>query len=294
MPVEQKPQKQQSTRRQGREAPPQPPPLAQRPLRQRRRIRHQIQHQQQQQANHTTEWGALSSRLTAALKLAAAPIAIRFHADAGEAGAERRAGDYPPPNARGRTGQVPAGCVFWMEAANGTFSTAPADHANCSVGSLTHGLIGLEEAATRDDVEAVLGAGWVDEAAVLALPVVSERPAAIVYGPLGEVGNDENPDVVLLRLNGRALMTLRDTFPDMAIEGKPQCHIVAMAKEQGRVAASVGCALSRTRTGMRPEEMTAVIPGARLAGAVDALEATVALNGQMASYAAADARRFTA
>ena len=44
-------------------------------------------------------------------------------------------------------------------------------------------------------------------------------------------------------------MTLRDTFPEMPIEGKPQCHIVAMAKEQGQVAASVGCALSRTRTG---------------------------------------------
>ena len=294
MPVERKPQNPQSGDGQCREAPPQPPLQRQRPLRQPRRIRQQIRQQQQQQADHTTEWGALSSRLTAALKLAAAPIAIRFHADAGEAGAERRAGAIPPPNARGRTGQAPAGCVFWMEAASRTFATAPADHANCSVGSLTHGLISLEEAATRDDVEAVLGAGWVDEQAVLALPTVSERPAAIVYGPLGEVGNDENPDVVLLRLNGRGLMTLRDTFPEMAIEGKPQCHIVAMAKEQGQVAASVGCALSRTRTGMRPEEMTAVIPGARLAAAVDAIEATVALNGQMASYAAADARRFTA
>ena len=231
--------------------------------------------------------------MSAALKLAAAPVAIRFHADAGEAAAERRAGEYPPPNARGRTGQVPAGCVFWIEAADRTFATAPADHANCSVGSLTHGLISLEEAATRDDVEAVLGAGWVDEKAVLALPRVTERPDAIVYGPLSAVGNDENPDVVLLRLNGRGLMTLRDTFPEMPIEGKPQCHIVAMAKEQGQVAASVGCALSRTRTGMRPEEMTAVIPGERLAGAVDAIEATVALNGQMAGYAAADARRFT-
>ena len=53
----------------------------------------------------------------------------------------------------------------------------------------------------------MLGAGWVDEKAVLALPRVTGRPAAIVYGPLGEVGNDENPEVVLLRLNGRALMT---------------------------------------------------------------------------------------
>ena len=259
---------------------------------QRGRIPQAIRQQQQQQADHTTPWGTLSSRLTAALKLGAAPVAIRFHADAGEAAAERLDRGQPPPNARGRTGAVPAGCVFWMEAAERTFATLPADHANCSVGSLTHGLIGLEEAAARDDVEAVLGAGWVDEAAVLALPRVKERPAAIVYGPLRDV--QEQPDVVLLRLNGRALMTLRDAFPAMPIEGKPQCHIVAMAKEQGAVAASVGCALSRTRTKMMPDEMTAVIPGEGLEAAVGAIEAAAALNGMMAGYAAEDARRFSA
>ena len=287
MPVEQKPEKQQSGGKQYREGPPQPPLP-----RQQRLIRQRMQQQQQQQADHTTVWGALSMRLTAALKLAAAPVSISFHADAGEAAAERLDGQPPAANARGRTGQVPAGCVFWMEAASRTFATLPADHANCSVGSLTHGLIGLEEAAGCDDVEAVLGAGWVDEAAVLALPRVTERPEAIVYGPLGDAA--ERPDVVLLRLNGRALMTLRDAFPAMPIEGKPQCHIVAIAKEQGKVAASVGCALSRTRTGMRPDEMTAVIPGEQLEAAADAVEAAAALNGQMAGYAAADARRFTA
>ena len=247
---------------------------------------------QRQRADHTTPWGALSSRLTAALKLAAPPVAIAFHADAGEAEGERLARGTAAPNPRGRTGQVPAGCVFWMEAADKTFTTLPADHANCSVGSLTHGLIGLEQAAACDDVEAVLGAGWVDQAAVLALPRVTERPEAIVYGPLQDAAGQ--PDVVLLRLNGRGLMTLRDAFPGMPIEGKPQCHIVAMAKEQGLVAASVGCALSRTRTKMMPDEMTAVIPGERLETAVEAIEAAAALNGMMAGYAADDARRFDA
>jgi len=66
--------------------------------------------------------------------------------------------------------------------------------------------------------------------------------------------------VVLVRVVGQGLMTLRDAFPDLPIEGKPQCHIVAMAKE-GRAAASVGCALSRARTGMKPEEMTVALPG---------------------------------
>ena len=52
------------------------------------------------------------------------------------------------------------------------------------------------------------------------------------------------------------MMVLSDALPGMRIEGKPQCHIVALAKEHGEVAASVGCALSRARTGMRPDEMT--------------------------------------
>ena len=43
----------------------------------------------------------------------------------------------------------------------------------------------------------------------------------------------------------RALMVLSDALPGLRIEGKPQCHIVAAAKEQGEVVASVGCMLSR-------------------------------------------------
>ena len=237
-----------------------------------------------------TPWRELNDRLVSALKPCAAPVAITFHA-AGEApSAEGLEPDYPEPNERGRTGQVPAGCVFWIRGASDTFATVKADHANCSVGSYTHGFVTLEEAAAMDDVEAVLAAGWVDEAAVMGLPHLSEKPGAVVYGPLAESRGE--PDVVLLRINGFALMTLRGAFPEMPIEGKPQCHIVAMAKDQGTVAASVGCALSRSRTGMRSEEMTCVLPGRRLEEAVEKLEATVALDRAMARYASADAKRF--
>jgi len=51
--------------------------------------------------------------------------------------------------------------------------------------------------------------------------------------------------VVLLRVNARQLMVLSDALPGLSIQGKPQCHIVALAKEHGVPAASVGCALSR-------------------------------------------------
>ena len=236
------------------------------------------------------DWRALADRLAAALKPFAPPLAISFHAPGETPPAARVEPRYPEPNEHGRTGQAPAGCVFWIQGASRAFATGAADHANCSVGSYTHGFLTLEEAAGKDDVGAVLEAGWVDQAAVTALPHVAERPESVVYGPLAE--RRTPPDVVLLRINGLGLMTLKDAFPELPIEGKPQCHVVALAKERNVVAASVGCALSRSRTGMRPEEMTCVIPGRRLAEVVETLEATVGLDRAMASYASADAKRF--
>lgn len=242
------------------------------------------------QASQTQGWRSLSERLTVALKPLAPPLAISFLSDASTAPVARRAGEYAEPNEKGRTGQVPAGCVFWIKGTTESFSTVAADHANCSVGSFTHGFLTLEEAASKDDVCAVLESGWVDVASVQALPRVSRKPEAVVYSPLA--GAVVAPDVVFLRVNGFGLMTLKDAIPSLRIEGKPQCHIIAIAKEQGEAAASVGCALSRARTGMRPEEMTVAIPGARLTELVEAIESAVSLDRMMASYAAADAKRF--
>ena len=238
----------------------------------------------------TREWRDLNDRLAAVLKPYAPPLAISFHGPGQTPPAARVEVPYPPPNEHGRTGQVPAGCVFWIQGATDTFATLAADHANCSVGSYTHGFITLEEAATKDDVGAVLEAGWVDQSAVMDLPHVAEQPESVVYGPLAK--RRTAPQVVLLRINGLGLMTLKNAFPEMPIEGKPQCHIVAMAKDRNMVAASVGCALSRSRTGMRSEEMTCVIPGKRLLEVVEKLEETARLDRAMARYASADTKRF--
>ena len=236
------------------------------------------------------DWRVLNDRLTTALKPTAPPVAISFLSRGQAAPVARLSDTYPEPNEQGRTGQVAAGCVFWIKGSSAAFATTAPDHANCSVGSFTHGFLTLEEAALKDDVCAVLESGWVDAPSMSALPRVSEKPETVVYGPLAQASSA--PDVVLLRINGFALMTLKDALVGLRIEGKPQCHIIAIAKEQGVVAASVGCALSRARTGMRPEEMTCAIPGARLAEVVAALEAAVTLDRMMASYAVADAERF--
>src|SRR5262249_56901971 len=96
--------------------------------------------------------------------------------------------EEPTPDALpdGRTGRVRGGCVFWMKAADRTFSTVAEDHANCSVGSMTHGFKTLDEVASNGDVAALLDSGWVTMDDVPHIPVVSERPGAVTYGPLAD------------------------------------------------------------------------------------------------------------
>jgi hypothetical protein len=229
----------------------------------------------------TQDWAGLAGRLDATLHPTAPPVAITFSAEA-PAGVAAFDDPIPPASPDGRTGRVPAGCVFWMKAVDRTFSTVAPDHANC--------FISLEEAATKGDVAALLDSGWVTMDMVPQIPLVSEKPGAITYGPLADTPID--PDVVLLRLSARALMRLSDALPGLRIEGKPQCHIVAAAKEHGDVVASVGCALSRVRTGMPATDNTCAVPAARLPEVVEALERTAATDSIVARYAAEDARRF--
>jgi uncharacterized protein (DUF169 family) len=179
--------------------------------------------------------------------------------------------------------------VFWVKATERTFSTVPEDHGNCSVGRLTHGMAILDDISSNSDVAELLNSGWVGMDDILSIPTISTRPGAVTYGPLREA---TDPDVVLLRVNGRQLMVLRDALPGLRIEGKPQCHIIAIAKEHGEAAASVGCALSRARTGMRVEEMICAIPARKLHEVVGKLRQAATIDAGVARYAAEDARRF--
>ena len=238
----------------------------------------------------TTDWQTLASTLADVLKLGPPPLAITFASEPPD-GVPSFDEPMGAPADDGRMGRVPAGCVFWMKGAERTFTTVAADHGNCSVGSVTHGFATLDEVADKSDVATLLDSGWVTMEVVPQIPVVTEKPGAVVYGPLAETPID--PDVVLLRVNGKQLMTISDAWPGLRIEGKPQCHIIAIAKEQREPAASVGCALSRVRTGMNVAEMTMAIPGPRLAEFVEAVVRTAAVDHVVARYAADDAARFS-
>ncbi|MFP5263532.1 MAG: DUF169 domain-containing protein [Blastocatellia bacterium] len=237
----------------------------------------------------TQDWKGLAAELNSLLKLQSPALAITFSSDAPE-GVRRFESDVPEPTPDGRTGKVPAGCVFWVEAANGTFTTTPEDHGNCSVGSLTHGLKTLEEVAGNSDVAALVESGWVTMDVVPKIPFVKDRPNFITYGPLDEAAAD--PDVVFLRINAKQAMVLSDALAGIRFEGKPQCHIIPMAKEQNEVAISVGCMLSRVRTGLSNNEMTCAIPASRLGEVIDMLKTAAVADSAVAAYASRDAQRF--
>lgn len=234
-------------------------------------------------------WTDLAHRLTAGLGLSTPPIAITFAAGVPD-GVEPYAGPKPAPAPDGRTGPVPAGCVFWTKAVERTFSTVASDHANCSVGTLVHGFAGLDEVAGNSDVAAILDSGWVTMEQIPAIPTVKDKPGSVTYGPLAEAS--ETPDVVLVRITAGQLMLMAEAVPGLKIGGKPQCHVVAAAKQNGEVAASLGCTLSRSRTGQADDEMTCAIPGLRLAEVVASVEEKARIDAVAESYAAADLQRF--
>jgi uncharacterized protein (DUF169 family) len=224
------------------------------------------------------------------LGLAVPPVGIAFlnHLPATPERIERT---MPPAAADGRTGAVAASCVFWVEGTRRAFATTTEDHGNCSVGALTHGFKTMAEIAHNSDVAALCETGWVTPEAVAKIAVVREKPTSLVYGPLRDMSVE--PSVILVRLNGKQQMLLHDAWPGIRFEGKPQCHIIPIAKESGEIAVSVGCMLSRVRTGMSNNEVTCAIPTSRVSALIERLRVARAADNAVAAYAAEDSKRFS-
>ena len=149
----------------------------------------------------------------------------------------------------------------------------------------------MEEIAGNADVAALCESGWVTPEAVAAIEVVRERPKSVIYGPLRDMPVE--PSVILLRINGKQQMLLHDAWPGLRFEGKPQCHIIPIAKERGEIAVSFGCMLSRVRTGMSNNEVTCAIPARCVTELIERLRAACAADRVVAAYAAEDSKRFT-
>ena len=238
----------------------------------------------------TQNWTTLAKELNRELGLKHAPIAITFSQEAPK-DAPLYEGQMPKPSSDGRTGKVPAGCVFWMKATEKAFTTEPNDHYNCSVGSVTHGLKTLEDVMDNEDIQGIVDSGWVSAEEAIQLPFVKQRYNYISYGPLAST--TINPDVILIRISAFQAMVIHDAFNDVTIVNKPQCHIIPISKEQNKLAMSTGCILSRVRTGMSPDELTCTIPAQQLEEILEKLKGRRQANAAVTAYANQDGRRFT-
>ena len=87
-------------------------------------------------------------------------------------------------------------------------------------------------------------------------------------------------------------MQMHASVPSLRFEGKPQCHIIPLAKERGEISVSVGCMLSRVRTGIPNTEVTCAIPFNKLTELIHSLEASREADHLVAAYASEDAKRF--
>lgn len=235
-----------------------------------------------------TDNAAAHRELVDLLGLVHAPVAITLH-DEAPTGVEWFAEPMTEPTEDGRSGRVPASCVFWASAHEATFTTAPADHGNCSVGRFTHGMVGAEGILDKADVGTLLEVGWVTMEAFAGVAALERSPAAVTYGPLAEA--DTEPDVVLLRISPKQMMEIADAIA-VEFSGKPQCQIIPRAADRNVVAASMGCALSRARIGMSDDEMTCAVPAGRIDELLEGLRSVSRADKAVVGYALADKARF--
>jgi len=220
---------------------------------------------------------SLAERLSSALKLEQAPVAIRFT-------------DSIAAGVSGPATRVPAGCRFWQDAVSSTFVTSASDHNLCAIGVHTHN---LEPSASQqaDLMEALRVFGelsYVRPQDVAAIPVLASRHKYVVYSPLSEA--ETTPDVVVVFVDANQTLILSEatqqvegqTAPAM---GRPACAAIPQVVNTGRAALSLGCCGARAYLDVLTEGIAIFgIPGAKLPAYVERIEALSQANAILSKF----------
>ncbi|NUT49526.1 MAG: DUF169 domain-containing protein [Saccharothrix sp.] len=199
--------------------------------------------------------------------------------------------DARPPGVADTGRPVPSSCALWRVAEKGVFYAEAAEHFNCPVGAMVMGFEMPEElnAELGGLVRSMCDARYLEESEVASIPSVRKPGVGVVYGPLADLPVE--PDVVLLWLTPAQAMIYNEaagtanwTSPGGQVTGRPACSAVALATGTGQPRMALGCIGMRTFTGIAADRMLAVLPGAAVAGFVEALRVTVAANAGMKSF----------
>ena len=197
-------------------------------------------------------------QLTESLELSLPPIAVTLS-------------ESVPDGVREFDGVVPAGCVFWQEAARGTFATSADHHALCSIGIHTLNLSGAPATQAGElgaAVGAMMGLDYVREEEVAAIPVAQRESRHALYGPLSDFPAE--PDVVLLFADARQGLVLSEALArvdgDIApAMGRPACAALPQALNRGAAVMSLGCCGARAYLDALSDDVAMwALPGGRL------------------------------
>src|ERR1700683_4009560 len=173
------------------------------------------------------DYKALENKFQQILHMSRRPVAVAFRAEA-------------PTPVEKFAGSQPAGCSFWRLAEEGrAFSTVPADHYNCPVGSYTHNIPLPENRA--QELSSILGTmtslGYLKMEEVPGIPVLKVSPKNILFAPLGDTVAD--PDVVLIVASAAKLMLLEEAalragvMSKLPLLARPTCMAIPAAITHG-------------------------------------------------------------
>ncbi len=217
----------------------------------------------------------VSEILSKHLHLTQPPVAVAF-------------ADSVPDGVNAWSGAIPAGCRFWQEAAQRVFATSPGDHAFCSIGQYTHNLDVTSDADLTTALKVFADLSYVREQDLAMIPVLSQKPKHVIYGPLALIPID--PEVVLLFV--RADQTLILSEASQQVEngmppamGRPACAIIPQASNSGRSTLSLGCCGARAYLDVLSNEVALyAIPGAALSAFAERIAALAEANEVLSKF----------
>lgn len=185
----------------------------------------------------------------------------------------------------------PAGCGYWRLAAEGqVFYTESSDHYNCPIGAHTHGVALPTEQAKQLEtlIQTMVGLEYLKMEDVPTIPHRTEPFRVAVYAPLDKTPCE--PDVILIRGNGRQMMLLVEAAwaagiaGDSPTMGRPTCAVIPQAIQSGKTVTSFGCIGNRLYTGATDDESYFAVPGTHLPSLLDKLATMIGANRELETF----------
>src|SRR5262249_8337370 len=117
---------------------------------------------------------------------------------------------------------------------------------------------------------------------------LAAQPAAVVFAPLAD--SPLPPSVVLFTIKMSSAMLLNEASlhagasSSLPLLGRPSCMALPAALAHGTVS-SMGCIGNRVYTDLGSDELSIVVPGAKLQAVADALGVITSANAALEEYA---------